>query len=222
MENIKRVFIGYDWREVLPFNVLAHSILSQSSVPVAITAVKLTQLPLKRALEGSTEFSLSRFLVPWLCGYKGHALFMDCDILVRCDIAEIFNRIDGSAVQVVKHDYTPRSSVKFYGNKQVSYPKKNWSSVMLFDCSQCTALTPEYVDTASAMELHQFNWADSVGDLPASMNHLVGEYPYRQDAEVIHWTNGGPWLERYSEVDYAAEWEHERQIMESFLDDRRA
>lgn len=219
MEN--SVVIGFDSREILPWHVLCHSILSRSSVPVSISAVKLSQLPLSRPVQGSTEFSLSRFMVPWMCGYDGLALFMDCDMMVRMDIAEIFKMHDGSAVQVVQHDYTPRDSVKFYGQAQERYPKKNWSSVMLMDCAQCKVLTPEYVNTASAMDLHQFKWTDSVGSLPPRMNHLVGEYPYDPSAGIVHWTVGGPWLKSYRDTDYADDWFNEYAEMISYLDDRQ-
>lgn len=212
-----RVFIGWDSREVLPWHVLCHSIIERASGPVSITPLKLSQLPLTRPIEGSTEFSLSRFLVPWLCGYEGLALFMDCDMLVRCDVHEL--RHDGSAVQVVKHDYTPRSAVKFYGNVQKPYPKKNWSSVMLFDCAQCTALTPEYVNTASPMALHQFAWADSVGELPATYNHLVGEYAHDPSARIIHWTEGGPWLRKYADTEYREDFKSALSSMTYFMDD---
>lgn len=215
MEN--SVFIGFDRREILPFHVLCHSIISRSTAPVSISAVKLSQLPLTRPVQGSTEFSISRFLVPWMMGYQGLALFMDCDMMVRMDISEVFDMHDGSAVQVVKHDYTPKNDVKFYGQKQEPYPKKNWSSVMLMDCSQCKALTPEYVDTASPMDLHQFKWTDSVGVLPTRINHLVGEYPYDPDAGIVHWTVGGPWLESYKNTDYAGQWFAECAEATSYL-----
>lgn len=203
---MNRVFVGWDRREVLPWHVLCHSIIENTSQPVSVAPVKLSHLPLTRPVEGSTEFSLSRFLVPWLCGYEGLALFMDCDMLVSCDVAELFALHDGSAVQVVQHDYTPKDAAKFYGNVQKPYPKKNWSSLMLFDCAQCTALTPEYVNTASPMALHQFQWTDSVGSLPREYNHLVGEYDHDLDAKIVHWTNGGPWLSKYSGTEYAHDW----------------
>lgn len=215
-----RVFIGWDRREVLPWHVLCHSIISRSSVPVSISAVKLSHLPLTRPAEGSTEFSISRFMVPWLCGYEGLALFLDCDMLVQCDIKEVFDLYDGrSDVQVVKHDYVPKDTVKFYGNKQVPYPRKNWSSVMLMNTAQCARLTPQYVNIASGSDLHRFAWTDSVGDLPVGMNHLVGEYDHCDDAKIIHWTNGGPWLRKYTHSDYANEWLGERIETEDFLDE---
>lgn len=216
MARVARVFVGWDRREVLPWHVLCHSIIRHASRPVAIAPVKLSQLPLTRPVEGSTEFSLSRFLVPWLCGYDGLALFMDCDIMVRCDVHEIFALHDGSAVQVVQHDYVPKDSLKFYGNAQKAYPRKNWSSVMLFDCAQCAVLTPEYVNTATPMELHQMLWTDSVGALPEVHNHLVGEYDFDPEARVVHWTVGGPWMNSYSDADYADDWRLEQADMMSY------
>ena len=203
----------------MPWHVLTHSIISRSSVPVSISPVKLSQLPLTRPPEGSTEFSISRFLVPWLCNYHGLALFLDCDMLVRCDIEDIFRLYDGSDVQVVKHNYAPKADTKFYGNRQVAYPRKNWSSVMLMNTPFCLNLTLPYVNTASAMDLHRFAWTRSIGNLPITMNHLVGEYGYSPEAQIIHWTNGGPWLTRYSQADYASEWDFERMAMESYADD---
>ena len=185
---------------------------------MSITPIKLSQLPISRPPQGSTEFTLSRFLVPWLCQYRGLALFLDCDMLVRCDIEDIFRLHDGSAVQVVQHDYIPKDAIKFNGHRQVAYPRKNWSSVMLMNTSACRALTPDYVDTAPAMDLHRFAWTDSVGALPITLNHLVGEYPFHPDAQIIHWTCGGPWLKRYANEDYASEWAFERMAMEFCLD----
>lgn len=220
MADIKRVFIGYDEREVLPFHVLCQSIIGRSSAPVSIVPVKLDHLPLTRPPEGSTQFSISRFLVPWLCGFEGLALFIDCDMLVLGDIAELFALKDDTAVQVVKHDYTPTDTTKFYRQEQKVYPKKNWSSVMLFDCSQCRELTFDYVNTASGMQLHQFQWASSIGSLPSEWNHLVGEYEFRPDAKLVHWTNGGPWLTRYSDADYGDRFFQEWRDTVYFLDDK--
>lgn len=201
----------------MPWHVLCHSVVSRCSVPVSVTALKLSQLPVQRN-EGSTEFSISRFLVPWLCGFEGTALFMDCDMLVQCDLKDVFEMKDETDVQVVKHDYVPREKSKFYGNRQMAYPRKNWSSVMLFDCARCTVLTPEYVQTASAMELHQFLWTDLVGHLPRTLNHLVGE-DNQGDPYIIHWTNGGPWLRKYKDTQFAQQWGRAYMDMNYYRDD---
>ncbi|MFC3150007.1 hypothetical protein ACFOEK_03115 [Litoribrevibacter euphylliae] len=209
-----KVFVGYDHAEAVSFNVLSHSIQNNASVPVAIIPVRLSQLEGvfnrdRNALQ-STEFSFSRFLVPYLCDYDGWAIFMDCDMLVKADIKELWDqRDDRYAVQVVKHNHQPEETVKFLGAVQTKYEKKNWSSVMMFNCKKCKALTPEYVNTASGLELHQFKWLDSddqIGEITNDWNHLVGYDKYRDDAKLIHYTVGGPYFEEYQNCDYADDW----------------
>jgi hypothetical protein len=156
-----RVFIGYDPREASAFSVLAYSIHARSSAPVSITPLMLSQLQgvftRERHSLQSTDFAFTRFLTPHLSGYEGWSLFTDCDMLVLDDIANLWAlRDDRYAVMVVKHDHRPREAVKFLGQPQTAYPKKNWSSVMLFNNTRCRALTPEYVNTATGLELHQF------------------------------------------------------------------
>jgi hypothetical protein len=207
---LARVFIGYDPKETVAYHVLAHSIMRHASIPVSITPLKLSQLPMVRERDPrqSTEFSFSRFLVPWLCDFKGTAIFMDCDMLVRADIADLWGE-KGKSVSVVKHDYTPRPEDKFLGNRQTVYEKKNWSSVMVFDCSSCVALTPNYVNTASGLELHQFKWLGGdylIGEIDPSWNHLVGEYAPNPEAKLAHFTLGGPWFKEYADCEYADEW----------------
>jgi len=216
-----RVFIGYDPREAVAFSVLAHSIHERASEPVAIAPIRLSELSgiYRRARDPlqSTDFSFSRFLTPWLCDYRGWALFTDCDMLVLDDLARLWAlRDERYAVQVVKHEHVPREDVKFLGAKQTKYGKKNWSSVMLMNCERCTRLTPEYVNAASGLELHQFKWLDSeelIGALPSRWNHLVGYDPPRRDAALVHFTIGGPYFEEYRDCEYAAEWFGERERM---------
>jgi lipopolysaccharide biosynthesis glycosyltransferase len=218
-----RVFLGYDPMESVAYHVAAHSILSRASVPVAVAPVALSQLGAVFARERdpkqATEFSFSRFLVPWLCGYEGWAVFMDCDVLVLDDIERLWSlRDDRYAVQVVQHDHRPREGVKFLGRVQTSYPKKNWSSVMLMNAPRCRALTPEYVGTASGLDLHRFNWLASeeeVGPLPARWNHLVDYDPELPEAELsaLHYTSGGPWFPEYARCGYAGLWRRELEAL---------
>ena len=210
-----RVFIGYDAREAVAYSVLSHSIQTRSSEPVAIAPVMLEQLPFHdRQRTGSTAFSISRFLVPYLCNFEGWVIFMDCDILCLDDIAKLwFLRDDRYAVQVVKHDHKPQNRVKFLGAQQTRYPKKNWSSVMLMNCDKCKALTPEYVNEATGLALHQFHWAheDWIGEIPPEWNHLVGYS--NGSASLAHFTEGGPWFEGYEHCDYSDEWRQARASM---------
>ena len=216
-----RVFIGFDPREDVAFSVLAHSIHRNASQPVSITPVMLSQLGqvYRRARNPlqSTEFSFSRFLTPYLCGYEGWAIFMDCDMLVLDDIAKLWAmRDERYAVQVVKHVHVPKEDVKFLGAVQTRYEKKNWSSVMLMNCARCDALTPEYVNQASGLELHQFKWLANdalIGEIPSRWNHLVGYDAPRRDAALVHYTIGGPYFAEYADCEYAAEWREERDMM---------
>jgi len=207
------IFIGYDSKVKIAYHVLAESILRNSSTPVTISPINLNNLKniytRKQDPLASTEFSFSRFLVPHLMNYNGWAIFMDSDMVMLSDITELWNlRNEDYAIQVCKHDYTPSSKNKFLGNNQTIYAKKNWSSLMLMDCSKCKTLTPEYVNTRSGLELHQFKWLDEnlIGSIPLEWNWLVGEYPYKKEVHNIHFTEGGPYFKDYRNTEYANEW----------------
>ncbi|MFM7547791.1 MAG: hypothetical protein ACKO8I_02750, partial [Cyanobacteriota bacterium] len=159
------VFIGYDARERAATNVLIDSLYQHSSAPLAIIPLVTSQLEhvrlhgRQRDPKQSTAFSFTRFLVPCLMGYEGWAIFLDCDMLCRGDIVELWaQRDDRFAVMCVQHQHIPNESVKFLGEPQTPYPKKNWTSLMLLNTSRCQALTPDYVNTASGLELHRFQW----------------------------------------------------------------
>lgn len=208
------VFIGYDSKEKVAFNVLSYSILKNSTKPVSITPIYLENIKddfvRERNSLSSTEFSFSRFIVPHLMNYQGWALFMDCDMLMTADINELWRlRDDRYTVQVCKHDYTPKANKKFLGQVQTKYEKKNWSSFMLLNCKKCTTLTPDYVNKASGLELHQFKWLEGdhlIGDLPLEWNWLAGEYESKKDVKCVHYTEGGPWFTDYVNCDYSEEW----------------
>ena len=208
------IFIGYDSKERAAFSTFTYSILKNSTKPVAITPIALNNIKddfvRERNSLSSTEFSFSRFIIPHLMNYQGWAVFMDCDMLMRTDINELWRqRDDKYAVQVVKHNYVPKHNKKFLGQTQTAYDKKNWSSVMLMNCKKCTQLTPDYVNKASGLELHQFKWLESddlIGSIDKTWNWLVGEYEYNPEAKNIHFTEGGPWFKDYENVDYAKEW----------------
>jgi len=214
MAETARIFIGFDSKEVVAYHVLSQSVIEHASIPVAFSPIVLSHLDglftrERNALQ-STEFSFSRFMVPYLSGYEGWSLFVDCDMLARADIAELWAlRDDRYAVMCVKHDYQPKTETKFLGQTQTKYEKKNWSSVMLFNNARCRALSPEFVNTATGLQLHQFKWLDgdeNIGELPSAWNHLVNEYNYRGDAKLVHFTDGGPYFDEYRNDDYAEEW----------------
>ena len=229
MADVARIFIGYDDNETVAFHVLSHSILRNSSIPVTITPI------VKRHMAGfygrersnieSTDFSFTRFLTPYLCGYEGWAAFMDCDMLMVGDVAEFWSlRDDRYAVMCVKHDYRPVEDTKFLGQVQTKYEKKNWSSVMLFNNAKCTTLTPQVVESESGLYLHQFKWLSSdseIGELPNAWNYLVGEpVPRPSEPKLVHYTLGGPYFEKYATCDYAEEWRAEHARMSFAATDR--
>lgn len=215
------VFIGFDARETATFHVLSHSIHQHASEPVSITPIMLSQLkgvftrepnPLQ-----STDFSFSRFLTPYLSNYEGWSIFTDCDMVVTEDIAKLWAmRDERYAVMCVKHDHNPEEDTKFLGAVQTKYQKKNWSSVMMFNNAKCKALTPEYVNNASGLELHQFKWLDNddlIGDIPKEWNHLVGYNAPNPNAALIHFTEGGPYFEEYADCEHAKTWVEAKQGM---------
>jgi lipopolysaccharide biosynthesis glycosyltransferase len=158
-----RIFIGYDSREAIGFHVLAHSILLNSTVPVSITPINLNNLKnfykRKKGKKDSTEFSISRFLTPYLSGYKGYSLFLDCDFIVRGDVADLIKIITKNpnrSVWCVQHkNYLPKDKKKFLSEKQLPYLKKNWSSFMLFNNTKCKILKQNFLQKANGLDLHQ-------------------------------------------------------------------
>lgn len=216
-----RIFIGFDERETVAWHVLSHSILARSSEPVSIVPLALHNLGKlmwreKNPLQ-STDFSFSRFLTPHLSRYEGWSLFMDCDMLVLDDIAKLWAlRDERYAVMCVQHDHQPAETVKFLGAPQTPYAKKNWSSVMLFNNEKCRALTPEYVNTATGLELHQFKWLVNdllIGEIPGRWNHLVGYNEPDANAANVHFTLGGPYFREYGQCEFSDYWLAEKDAM---------
>ena len=209
------IFIGYDKNESAAYHTLSHSLLRRATGPISITPLVREHFPYFTRPRGpleSTDFSLSRFLVPYLSGYQGHSLFMDCDMLAQVPINEVWQDLPRDfkhkAVFVCPHDYTPIGDRKMQNQVQTTYPRKNWSSFMLFDNSECRILTPDYVNTASGLQLHRFEWLQDaqIGFLPLEWNWLVGEYNANPLAKLFHYTLGGPWFGKYRGCDHAEEW----------------
>lgn len=233
MESL-RIFIGWDSREDIAFQVCRQSILAHSSIPVQIIPIRQRDMR-NRGLYwrppdslSSTEFSFTRFLTPYLARFHGWAVFVDCDFLFRKDIVGLFDYRDSSkALYCVKHDYLPKETTKMDGKPQTLYPRKNWSSFMFVNCGhpQVRNLTPDVVNRESGLYLHRFNWIDdeAVGSLPVSWNYLEGWHTAADcmDPIAVHFTRGGPWFEDYQDVEYADEW---RNIAEEItpVRDRRS
>lgn len=202
------VYIGWDSREKRAWHTLANSIIAQTSQPVSIIPLKQDVLRWSHLywrphdILSSTEFSLTRFLVPYLSNYQGYSIFMDCDMLCQVDLAELLTLVKQEptkACWVVQHDYTPTTTSKMDGCSQTVYPRKNWSSLIVFNNLLCQSLTLDYVNQASPADLHQFKWIkdSEIGSLPPTWNWLVGEYPENPEAKIIHYTLGGPWFKTY-------------------------
>lgn len=227
--KLLRVFIGYDPVESIAWHTMAHSIFSRSSQPVALIPVNVQNLKSvfhrQRDPKQSNEFSFTRFLVPYLSNYEGYAVFFDCDMMLRTDISELFEIAINNpekAVHVVQHDYQPRDDIKYLNHVQYQYPRKNWSSVVLWNCAHPAnkVVTTEMVNTASAMDLHRFTWLkdEEIGSLNVRWNWLVGEYDDPPaDVKNVHWTIGGPYFEEYKNADFAEEWFIEKEKMSNCL-----
>ena len=215
------VFVGYDPREAIAYHVCANSIIRNSSQPVAIVpvALNLFQDYAETHTDGSNHFIYTRFLVPYLCDFTGHAIFIDGDMIVRGDIAELWALRDASKdVQVVKHDYKTKMPVKYLGAKNEDYPRKNWSSVILWNCNSFPnrRLTPEFVQHATGSELHRFSWLEDsrIDELPPEWNWLPDEYGSNLDAKLLHYTLGTPCFHDFADTPQSAEWHRERILTE--------
>jgi lipopolysaccharide biosynthesis glycosyltransferase len=166
-------------------------------------------------MDGSNDFIYSRFLVPYLCGWSGHAIFLDGDMVVNSDITELWAmRSSWYAAQVVKHDYKTKVPRKYLGNKNEDYPKKNWSSVILWNCGHYgnRMLTPDHVQKQTGAHLHRFEWLqeERVGELPKEWNWLATEYPDNDQAKLIHYTLGTPCFPEYKSAPMAEHWHLEK------------
>jgi len=222
-EEIKplRVYVGWDSREDIAFQVCKQSILDNASVPVKVIPIKQDDLRKKeiytRPIDkmASTEFTFTRFLVPYLAGYDGWALFIDCDFVFLDDVKKLFDQADDKyAIMCAQHDYTPKEGIKMDGQVQHVYPRKNWSSMMLINCGSYTnsVLKPDLVNNEykTGAYFHRFSWVPDaeIGELSHEWNWLVGWYKEPQDGKpkALHYTEGGPWFEQYQDCEYAKEW----------------
>ena len=218
-----KVFVGYDTREDIAYQVCKHSIESKQS-DASVRPLKQQELRdagwYTRGIDklASTEFTFTRFLIPELCNFNGWALFMDCDMILKTDIKQLFDQADDKyAVMCVQHDYSPSATIKMDGQAQTIYPRKNWSSVMLFNCGHKSnaKLTQNLINDPkiTGAYLHRFSWLKDkeVGELSPEWNWLVGHYKEPKDGtpKLIHYTEGGPWFENYRNCEYHQDWKTE-------------
>ena len=203
-----RIFIGWDSREAECADVLTYSLKKHTTIPLDIRYLKLSELDLDRPSDPlqSTEFTYSRFLVPYLCQYEGKAIFMDCDMLCLGDIKEL-DGLDMSqyALRVVKHNHQPMEKLKMDGKIQTDYPRKNWSSLMILNCQELKLWTKEVVENMSGAYLHRFKDIpdEKIGDIPKTWNTLDW---MDETTKLIHYTKGGPWFEQWRDHPYGAIW----------------
>lgn len=226
-----KVFIGWDSREPIAADVCQYSIEKNSTIPVDIELLK--QDDLRQQLiytrppdtQGSTEFTFTRFLVPRLMDYQGWAVFCDCDFLWLGDIKDLIAQADDRyAVMLVRHDYRPQNTMKMDGKRQEYYPRKNWSSMVMFNCAHPKNkwLTPYHVNRATGQELHRFSWLDDkdIGSISPEWNWLVGWYhqPWDGVPRALHYTEGGPWFTNYRDCEYADVWlNYEGQLRSTYI-----
>ena len=216
MNPILKIFIGYDSREKIAYHVLSQSIIDNSTIPVAITPINLKNIKQfynrPKTKKHSTEFSISRFLTPYLSNYEGYSLFLDCDFIMLGNVANLLKLVSKDKNKVlwcVKHrEYIPKDKIKFLREKQIPYKKKNWSSFMLFNNAKCKILTPKLVSKAHGLYLHQFKWTKEkfIGSLPKNWNILVGEQKLPKKINALHYTLGGPYFKKHSKCEGSKFW----------------
>ena len=216
-------FIGYDSKEDIAYRVCKYSLIKRASSNIKVASLKIDELIAKKLYTrnidplASTQFTYSRFLVPKLMNYKGWAVFCDCDFIFLEDVNKLSENLDPTkAIYCVQHEYTPKEKHKMDGQKQTIYPRKNWSSFIIYNCAHPSVkkLTLEIVNNESGAYLHQFKWCNDneIGALDERWNWLEGwTSTHNQNKPfAVHFTRGGPWFSEWQDVEYANEWISER------------
>lgn len=207
------VIVGFDQREAIAYHAFCQSVLEKTSMPVVFTPLTKKSLTIyfPPQSDGSNTFIYSRFLTPFLNDYSGWAIFADGDMVCQSDIKELWDlRDESKALMVVKHDYKTKAAVKYLGSKNEDYPRKNWSSLILWNCGHPAnrVLTPEFVASQSGSFLHRFSWLTDalIGELGAEWNWLAIEYPDNYQAKLVHYTLGTPCFKDYANTSMADLW----------------
>ena len=218
------IFVGFDQKESIAYHAFVQSLIDSSSIPLSITPLAENNLNIynEKHLDGTNKFTYSRFLVPYLMNFKGWAIYFDGDMVCLSDIKDLIRNFDtNKAVNVIKHDYKTKNSVKYFGQKNEDYPRKNWSSVIIWNCEhpKNKILTPDFIESMNGAFLHRFKWLDNVeiGELDKKWNWLAVEYPEIKDANLIHYTLGTPCFEEYKNTSMANYWKKAfNRLMEGF------
>lgn len=210
-----RIIVGFDERETLAYHVFCQSVIDHASGPISFIPLARNHLSeyTETHTDGSNDFIYSRFLTPYLCGYTGWAIYCDGDMVCKNDMYDLYSlRDENKAVHVVKHDYKTVATQKYFGNVNENYPRKNWSSVILWNCAHPAVkqLTPSCVQMSSGSYLHRFEWLDDsvIGSLPLEWNWLATEYEDNYDANLIHYTLGTPCLADYEGAAMSDLWQY--------------
>lgn len=207
------IIVGFDQREAIAYHTFTQSIIEKSSVPVFFIPLAINSLKnyKENHIDRSNDFVYSRFLTPYLNNFQGWSIFADGDMVCQADIKELWDlRDESKAVLVVKHNYQTKQNFKYLGNINENYPKKNWSSLILWNCGhpKHKILTPEFISNQSGKYLHRFSWLNEqdIGELPIEWNWLAIEYPINASAKIIHYTLGTPCFKNYKDTDMAEIW----------------
>jgi lipopolysaccharide biosynthesis glycosyltransferase len=213
MMDFIRLVVGFDQREAIAYHVFVQSVIQKSSNPISFYPLSSNSLSFYNEIhtDRSNAFTYSRFLTPYLMNYQGWAIYLDGDMVCQEDISLLWSLRDSSkAVQVVKHDYKTKSNKKYLNNINIDYPKKNWSSVIIWNCAhpKNKLLTPELISSSDGKFLHRFMWLDEedIGELPVEWNWLAIEYPPNPNAKLIHYTLGTPCFSEYSQTEMSDVW----------------
>jgi lipopolysaccharide biosynthesis glycosyltransferase len=212
VEKINMV-VGFDQRESIAYHTFTQSVMDKSSLPVSFTPLAINTLMgyQETHTDKSNDFVYSRFLTPYLNAFSGWAIFADGDMICQADIKELWDlRDESKAVLVVKHDYKTKAQTKYLGNINMDYPKKNWSSLILWNCAhpKHKILTPDFISNQTGKFLHRFSWLEDedIGDLPKDWNWLAIEYPENKNAKLIHYTLGTPCFKEYWDSEMSEIW----------------
>jgi lipopolysaccharide biosynthesis glycosyltransferase len=215
MESLNKInlIVGFDQREAVAYHVFCQTIIDRATMPVQFLPLAENTLNKYKEVhsDGSNKFIYSRFLTPYLMNFSGWAIFADGDMVCQADIAELWSlRDESKAVQVVQHDYKTKAVKKYLGNKNEDYPRKNWSSLILWNCGhpKNAILTPEFIQSQPGSYLHRFSWLDDelIGRLDAEWNWLAIEYPENSNAKLIHYTLGTPCFKDYANESMSDVW----------------